>query len=356
MWSENKNALLNSKIQELIEIGANYMAENAGFGVHSTEAKLWFPTVSLGADGYLVIMITGHRPTGDKLPGINWDNVHKDIDPRTKARTWTWRSTVVLTKFIIWLAKDCGYKKIRVLSGAAAGIDLCWARAGVNAMLVFRQAGQYAANPAKMTPFFATAAVDPQYVGDITTAGKYADDGVDIQLCMAIPCKDHQSKMKNEVLQLWRACCNIAGVYGYYDKEMAEAPYRGNGVGRPVIGSMEYRNRWMVEYARKSGGFGFAIWNGSNGGTGNCIKDMKNAGLPGFFIDPAGVTLEALKERFESIKDRVNPVSAPAPVPEAPAPADGDYPVAEEGIEVVYDYCFEEDEYYPEPLFEESLD
>ncbi len=48
---------------------------------------------------------------------------------------------------------------------------------------------------------------------------------------------------------------------------------------------MQVRNEYMVDRADLV----LALWNGTPGGTGNCVRYARTRGVPVFVIDPAGI-------------------------------------------------------------------
>lgn len=52
--------------------------------------------------------------------------------------------------------------------------------------------------------------------------------------------------------------------------------------GSYAPGKMHARNQWLVDH----GEVAIAVWNGSGGGTGDCVQRIVKAGLPGLCLDP----------------------------------------------------------------------
>lgn len=78
----------------------------------------------------------------------------------------------------------------------------------------------------------------------------------DIKLICAVPCKNHSSKWNAESQKIWQRIIDAADEVVY----VSEEDYK------PYL--MQKRNEWMVDKAD----YVIAVWDGSNGGTGNCIK------------------------------------------------------------------------------------
>ena len=77
-----------------------------------------------------------------------------------------------------------------------------------------------------------------------------------IKLVCAIPCKEQYKKWNKEDIVMWHEIVNNAD-YVYY---VSEEPYNN--------WCMEKRNRWIVDNSNHC----IAVWDGSEGGTYNCIK------------------------------------------------------------------------------------
>jgi len=65
------------------------------------------------------------------------------------------------------------------------------------------------------------------------------------------------------------------------------------------------RNEWMVEQTKKYGGIVLAIWNGSEGGTGNCVQCAKEHGISPIIIDPKEIESK-LREMSQNEDSKVN--------------------------------------------------
>ena len=80
--------------------------------------------------------------------------------------------------------------------------------------------------------------------------------GYDIKLHCAIPCQNQSCKWSKESVQLYDTILSKADTV----KLVSDEPYR------PAL--MQKRNEYMVNLAD----IVIAVWDGSSGGTGNCIK------------------------------------------------------------------------------------
>lgn len=90
----------------------------------------------------------------------------------------------------------------------------------------------------------------------------YKKQGVDFKINAAIPCSDQDKVWKQDAKDLYKKlladCDNVVLVH--------------NGPYTPSC--MEERNKYMVEKSS----FTIAVWDGSKGGTGNCVNDAKASG------------------------------------------------------------------------------
>lgn len=78
----------------------------------------------------------------------------------------------------------------------------------------------------------------------------------EIRLICAIPCKNHASKWNAQSQKEWQTIVEQADEVFYVSEEEYK-PYL-----------MQKRNAWMVD----NSDYIIAVWDGSNGGTGNCVK------------------------------------------------------------------------------------
>ena len=79
---------------------------------------------------------------------------------------------------------------------------------------------------------------------------------LNIKLICAIPCKNHASKWNAQSQKEWQSIIDQADEVFYVSEEEYK-PYL-----------MQKRNVWMVD----NSDYIIAVWDGSNGGTGNCVK------------------------------------------------------------------------------------
>lgn len=82
------------------------------------------------------------------------------------------------------------------------------------------------------------------------------DEGYDIKLHCAIPCKNHSCKWLKESVDLYNDILKKADIV----KIVTNEDYK------PYL--MQVRNEYMVNLADKV----IAVWDGSNGGTANCVR------------------------------------------------------------------------------------
>lgn len=155
------------------------------------------------------ICVTGHRP--DKLYGYNLK------DSRYKK---------LFKKFKELLIEDC----TEAITGMALGADTLFALAVI----------------------------------------KLKQEGYDIKLHCAIPCRNHSKNWNNSDQTL----------YSYILKNADEVKLVSDEDYRPYL--MQKRNEYMVDHADKV----IAVWDGSKGGTYNCVKyaEMQNKEI--IRIDP----------------------------------------------------------------------
>ena len=84
----------------------------------------------------------------------------------------------------------------------------------------------------------------------------------DIKLHCAIPCKNHSCKWIKKSVDLYNEILSKADVV----KPVSEEEYK------PWL--MQKRNEYMVDLADKV----IAVWDGSKGGTGNCVRYAEKCG------------------------------------------------------------------------------
>jgi len=88
------------------------------------------------------------------------------------------------------------------------------------------------------------------------------NEGYPIKLHCAIPCKNHSCKWIKESQDLYEEILSKADIV----KLVSEEEYK------PWL--MQKRNEYMVDLADKV----IAVWDGSKGGTGNCVKYADKVG------------------------------------------------------------------------------
>jgi uncharacterized phage-like protein YoqJ len=91
-----------------------------------------------------------------------------------------------------------------------------------------------------------------------------------IPVIAAIPCANHSSKWPKKSQELYEMILGLRGVSTHF---VSSEPYS--------IFSMQERNRWMVD----NSDILVAVWDGSKGGTANCVEYAKEAGKEIFRID-----------------------------------------------------------------------
>lgn len=88
------------------------------------------------------------------------------------------------------------------------------------------------------------------------------NEGYNIKLHCAIPCKNHSSKWIKESVDLYNDILHKADIV----KLVSDEEYK------PWL--MQKRNEYMVDLADKV----IAVWDGSSGGTANCVKYADKCG------------------------------------------------------------------------------
>lgn len=90
----------------------------------------------------------------------------------------------------------------------------------------------------------------------------YKTVGVDFKITAAVPCRNQDKMWKQESKDLYKklldSCDNVVYVH--------DGPY--------TPACMEERNKYMVNNSSIT----IAVWDGSRGGTGNCVNDAKASG------------------------------------------------------------------------------
>lgn len=177
----------------------------------------------------IMINVTGHRP--DKLGDAYKVNHPTNVAIGRKMR-----------EFIL---EQAGYNKdtnsfsnddtFLLISGMALGIDTIWA------LVVLKLKREF--------------------------PGKFL-------LECAIPCKGHGSNWPKESQDIYHDILKKADIV----TQVSNLPYKGY--------LMQKRNEYMVNKAHMT----LAIWNGSTGGTGNCVNYAKERGKPIYVIHPFELT------------------------------------------------------------------
>lgn len=104
------------------------------------------------------------------------------------------------------------------------------------------------------------------------------NEGYDIQLHCAIPCKNHSCKWTVESINLYNTILSKADTVKLVSEE-AYTPYL-----------MQKRNEYMVNLADKV----IAVWDGTRGGTYNCVMYAKSQNTPIIRIKPVNKGKEVM--------------------------------------------------------------
>lgn len=88
------------------------------------------------------------------------------------------------------------------------------------------------------------------------------ESGFDIKLHCAIPCKNQSCKWPQESVNIYNSILDRADIV----KLVSDEEYK------PYL--MQKRNEYMVDLADKV----IAVWDGSSGGTGNCVRYAESVG------------------------------------------------------------------------------
>lgn len=104
------------------------------------------------------------------------------------------------------------------------------------------------------------------------TSIKYRNNNLDKKIIVecAIPCRNHTSKWQQEAKLRYLGMLEEADII----TKVSNLPYQ------PWL--MQKRNEYMVDKCNKL----LAIWNGSKGGTGNCVNYAKKINKDIFIINP----------------------------------------------------------------------
>lgn len=93
-----------------------------------------------------------------------------------------------------------------------------------------------------------------------------------IPLTAAIPCTQQESRWP------WQSRKVYKGILAH---DLTTTHYATSGGYTSVC--MQLRNEWMVDNC----GLLIAVWDGTSGGTANCVKYAKKKGTPVYVIDPS---------------------------------------------------------------------
>lgn len=96
------------------------------------------------------------------------------------------------------------------------------------------------------------------------------EEGVDIKLHCAIPCKNHSCKWPQKSIEQYNEILQKADVV----KLVSNQEYK------PYL--MQKRNEYMVDLSEKV----IAVWDGSKSGTANCVEYAKRCGKEIMQIEP----------------------------------------------------------------------
>lgn len=103
------------------------------------------------------------------------------------------------------------------------------------------------------------------------------NDGYNIKLVCAIPFKGQESKWPIESQKLYNNILNKAD-------EVIIVSH-----GNYAAWKMQKRNEYMIDRLSNDNDFLIAVWDGSSGGTANCIKYAKNMNKNIIHIDPYNI-------------------------------------------------------------------
>ena len=94
---------------------------------------------------------------------------------------------------------------------------------------------------------------------------------LDIPYLAAIPFEGQEKAWPEESQKIFRLLRKLAA------EEVIVSP------GGYTANKMQVRNEWMVDHCDKL----IAVWDGTEGGTGNCVKYAKSIGKDIYYINPA---------------------------------------------------------------------
>lgn len=182
------------------------------------------------------IAFTGHRP--DKLGGYDWHSKKN-------------RAIInVLADTIVSVMNETNTKEFKFICGGALGID--------------------------------------QMAFDIVSIGREFDNTRKITLELAIPFKNQPCKWicKRDVERYFEQL-ELADVVTYVDK-LDSYKIRGYQEDIYYPAKMQQRNKYMVDNCDIL----IAVWDGSKGGTANCVNYAKKLGKKIIYINPKDIKEE----------------------------------------------------------------
>lgn len=95
---------------------------------------------------------------------------------------------------------------------------------------------------------------------------------LDIHLLAAIPFEGQEKRWTRFWQQLY-------GEARSYATEARVLYTPDTSVYPEIAKALNDRNHWMVSYVKKKGGKILALWNGTKGGTANCVRSAERAGV-----------------------------------------------------------------------------
>jgi uncharacterized phage-like protein YoqJ len=125
----------------------------------------------------------------------------------------------------------------------------------------------------KILQYGATKVISGMALG-VDTVFALAAIELGIPVAAAIPCRNQERAWRPESQKLYHEILNHPLVTKYL---VTDAPYRAE--------LMQIRNEWMVDRCDRL----IAVWNGTPGGTANCIAYAKKEGCPIDYIDPSKI-------------------------------------------------------------------
>jgi len=115
------------------------------------------------------------------------------------------------------------------------------------------------------------------------------------KIIATIPCYGQESIWRNESKKVYYELLKNEKVMPYH---VAKEYYNNKSL-------LHNRNEWMVEQTKKCGGIVLAIWDGSEGGTGNCVQCAKEHGISPIIINPREIESK-LREMSQNENNKVN--------------------------------------------------